>query len=171
MRFVRNAFFLSCALCGYLLIFEILSDTVGMSSLTYWLWRFVPYCLFLVLVAYYARPVARLDLKALFMALFLFSFFLTFLVGLAGRLEVFSGISILRPDSSVREAIFSYLILVSMFSFLAGSYFALREIYQTRSELSQEVERQRKTEQALKRQLELRQPHCGNIGPSGLELR
>ena len=152
-NFIRKVFILSCLLCVHLLVVEILSDIVGMSSLTYWLWRFVPYCLFLVLVAYFARPVARLDLKTLFMTLFLFSFFLTFLVGLAGRLEVFSGISILRPESSARESIFSYLRLVSMFSFLAGSYFALQEIYQTRSELSQEVERQRKTQQELKRQL------------------
>ncbi len=154
MIFVRRAFILRCLLCTHLLVVEIWGDTVGMRSVTYWFWRFVPYCLFLVLVAYYARPVARLDWKTLFMVLFLFSFFLTFLVGVAGRLEIFSGISFLRPTSSSREAIFSYLRLVSMFSFLAGSYFTLREIYQTKSELSQEVVRQRETEQALQRQLD-----------------
>jgi PAS domain S-box-containing protein len=153
MGFVRNVFFLSCALCTHLLIVEILGDTVGMSPLLYWLWRFVPYCLFLVVVAYYARPVARLDKKTLFMVLFLFSIFLTFLVGLAGRLDLFAGISMLRPDSKGREAIFSYLRLVSIFSFLAGSYFSLKEIDQTKAELTEKIEKQNDTEQALKRQL------------------
>ena len=154
MIFVRKVFILSCLLCAHLLIVEILSDTVGMESVTYWFWRFVPYCLFLVLVAYYARPAVRLDWKTSFMVLFLFSVFLTFFVGLAGRLEIFSGISILQPGTSAREAIFSYLRLVAIFSFLAGSYFTLREIYQTKSELAQEVVRQRKTEMVLKRELE-----------------
>ncbi len=147
---LRNVFRLMCIFCGYLLCVEVMTVMFRWSPLTQGLLRFFPYCAFLFAFGHYARLVTRPDRKKMLMMLFLASVFVIFLLDVTRRLDYFTGIAVLGPDSTVRTDIKSVCEMVALSCFFIGSYFTLVETSQANARLQEEMKKLQRAEAALR---------------------
>jgi PAS domain S-box-containing protein len=127
-------------LCAYLLLIELVGVVAPLSPLTQELLRFVPYCVFLAVLAYLAWPVMKPNRPTLLLGLFLICVFFILLLGVTRRLPSLAQVAVIGPKGSSNRDLQTLLMLVALGCFLSGGYFMLEQIVLSRVRLKCQLE-------------------------------
>jgi hypothetical protein len=84
-------------LCAYLLLIELVGVVAPLSPLAHELLRFVPYCVFLTVLAYLAWPLMKPNRPTLLLGLFLICVFFVLLLGVTRRLPSLAQVAVIGP--------------------------------------------------------------------------
>jgi two-component system, cell cycle sensor histidine kinase and response regulator CckA len=146
---LKSLFRLLCVYSIYLLSVELLSSVMPLSRLVQALLRFIPFCIFLLVVGVTSRPVVKWNKPTVLMGLFLACVFILLLLGVTNRLSFFDGIPLIGARSHVGRDLQSFLMVGAVVCFLTGGYFMLEEVVLAKVQLQEQVQKLQQVEAVL----------------------
>jgi two-component sensor histidine kinase len=146
---MRQIFRLLCFFAVYLVVSEIVSDSLKWGKLTHALLQFVPYCIVLGTVLYTARTLVAADKQVVLMGLCLACVFIVLCLDLTKNLVWLDAFPILGIKSGVRPDLSSLANMIAIASFPAASYFMIEQISQSKAKVDEQLQRLQEVEKAL----------------------
>lgn len=148
---LRNIYRVLCGYCAYLLLEVVIADLAGLPQRIDALLRFIPYCVSILTLIYFARPLLKLNKQTLFMAVFLGCLFVMFLTEVTKHVPAWRETPVLGLNSVLRREIKDVAGIVAICSFFIVSYLMILETTRAKLRLDQEVEKLQSAERALQR--------------------